>query len=163
MAIDAAPGELELAPLKGEARTLEEWLTTFQLVFVAIDPFTHESAWILETAGRILREYRGADCRVAWLVTGTPDEARRFLGPWAQEVLTFTDPDREAVKAFGLEALPALVHVRQDHTVLGAAEGWDPTEWRDITTELSKRMSWSKPNVPDLGDPAPFEGSPALA
>ncbi|NCY17386.1 MAG: hypothetical protein EBX39_11590, partial [Actinobacteria bacterium] len=34
----------------------------------ALDPFTLESSWILETAGRILTAFHGADCRVAWLV-----------------------------------------------------------------------------------------------
>ncbi|OWY60383.1 hypothetical protein B7486_69480, partial [cyanobacterium TDX16] len=97
MAIDRAPGDLQLDPVQGDGHTLSEWLTTFQMAVVALDPFTHESAWILETAGKMLQHYRGADCRVAWLVTGTDDEAKRFLGPWANEVLTFADPDRKAV------------------------------------------------------------------
>jgi len=161
VAIDRLSGDLELQPIEGEGRTLEEWLTTFQLAVVVIDPFTHQSAWILETAGKILRTYTGADCRVGWLVTGTPAQAGQFLGPWARELLTFADPDRVVVKALELESLPALVHVRQDHTVLGVAEGWDPEAWREVTTELSKRMSWSRPVIPADGDPAAFPGSPA--
>ena len=156
------PADLELAPINGKTRSLRELLTTFHLVFVALDPYTHESGWIIDTASRIFRVYDDADCRVAWLVTGTAQEAREFLGPWSNEILTFADPDREAVKAFGLERLPALVHVRQDLTIAGAAEGWDPVQWRAVTHNLSQVMGWTKPNIPAAGDPAPYEGAPAL-
>ena len=37
--------------------------------FVALDPYTDESAWMLETAGRILKTFEQADVRVAFLVT----------------------------------------------------------------------------------------------
>jgi hypothetical protein len=156
------PGDLRLAPLNGEPRALREWLTLFHLAAVVLDPYTSESAWLLETAGRILRVYDQADCRVAWLVTADAEDSRRFLGPWAREILTFSDPDREAVKALGLERLPALVHVDQSGAVVGAAEGWQPAEWRAVATELSRVMSWTRPVIPAFGDPAPFPGSPAL-
>src|SRR5262245_51392605 len=44
-----APPELELAPVGGEARALSEWVTNFHLVLVVVDPYTNESAWLLET------------------------------------------------------------------------------------------------------------------
>ena len=47
-------------PIQGEGRTLEQWLTTFHLVSVVIDPYTNESAWILDTAARIMRNFTGA-------------------------------------------------------------------------------------------------------
>jgi len=75
------PPDLVLAPINGEGRTLAEWVSIFQLVVVALDPFSNESAWILPTAARILTNYEQADCRIAWLVAGTPDECREFLGP----------------------------------------------------------------------------------
>jgi len=154
-------GEVKLTALGGEARTLDEWLTTFQLVMVVIDPYTHESAWLLETAGRILANFQGADCRAGWLVTADERDARRFLGPWANELLTFADPNRDLVAALELRALPALVHIRQDCAVVGVAEGWEPNEWRAITDELGRAMSWSHPTIPAAGDPGPFKGSPA--
>jgi hypothetical protein len=155
------PPDLDLTPLNGPARTVREWLTTFHLVFVAIDPYTEESAWILPTASRILLTFQEADCRIAWLVAGDPEACRAFLGPWAREILTFADPDRTAIKGFGLERLPALVHLGIDGSVVGAAEGWDPAEWRAVTTNLAKAMSWLPPAVPRPGDPGPFAGSPA--
>lgn len=156
------PPDLALAPIRGTARTVEQWLTVFDLVFVAVDPSAEQSSWILPTAERILAKFHEADCRVAWLVTGSPEEATDFLGSRAERTLTFADPDRAAVQAFGLERLPALVHVGTDGSVMGAAEGWDPLEWREVVTNLAKAMAWIAPVVPAPGDPGPFEGAPAL-
>jgi hypothetical protein len=155
------PADLTLAPINGDPRTIGEWLTTFQLALVVLDPFTNESSWLLETAGRILLHFKEADCRVAFVVTGTSDEARQFLGPWADRVLTFADPDRTVVKGLGLNELPAFVQVRGDRTIAAAAEGWDPEEWRVVATTLAKHMSWSAPLIPSAGDPSPYAGSAA--
>lgn len=155
------PADLRLAPINGEAKTIADWLTTFQLAGVVLDPFTNESAWIIDTAGRILLHFREADCRVAFIVTGTADEARQFLGPWADKVLTFADPDRAVVRGLGLNELPAFVQVRHDLHVAAAAEGWDPDEWRAVADSLAKNMSWSAPLVPAYGDPSPYAGSAA--
>jgi hypothetical protein len=155
------PADLTLAPINGDARTLAEWLKTFQLAIVVLDPYTNESSWILETAGRILTHFRGADCRIAFLVTGPAEDARAFLGPWADKVLTFADPDRAAVQALGLNEIPAFVQIRGDGTIAGAAEGWDPMEWRDVAQGLASAMSWSVPLIPASGDPTPFAGSAA--
>ena len=156
------PPDLVLAPLVGKPRTVREWLTTFHLAFVALDPYTYESAWILETAGRILTTFEQADVRVAWVVTCDADEAQMFLGPWAREVLTFVDPDREVVKGFGLQRLPALVHLGMDLSIVNSAEGWDPHAWRKVTDVLARITAWLGPVIPAAGDPAPFEGTPAL-
>ena len=137
-------------------------LTTFHLLFVCLDPFTDQSAWILPTAAGILRVFQEADCRVAWLVTGTPAESRMFLGPWADECLTFADPNRVAVKAFGLERLPAIVHVGMDGKLVSSAEGWHPMEWRAVTDEVARITSWGAPKFPGPRDPGAFEGSAAL-
>jgi hypothetical protein len=155
------PADLTLTPINGDARSLAEWLKTFQLAIVVLDPYTNESSWILETAGRILSHFRGADCRAAFLVTGSADDARAFLGPWSDKVLTFADPDRAAVRALGLNELPAFVQIRGDGKVAGSAEGWDPLEWRAVAEGLAAVMAWSAPLIPASGDPSPFAGSPA--
>jgi hypothetical protein len=141
---------------------LSQYLTTFHLVMVVLDPFTNESAWILETAGRVLTTFSQADCRVAWLAAGTPEECREFLGPWADRFLTFADPDREAIKALGLERLPAIVHLGMDGSVVAAAEGWHPVTWQAVIDELAAMLQWKAPHLPAQGDPAPYVGSPAL-
>jgi hypothetical protein len=155
------PADLTLAPINGEARSIADWVTTFQLAAVVVDPFTNESSWILETAGRVLLHFREADCRVAFIVTGTADEARQFLGPWADKVLTFADPDRAVVKALALNELPAFVQIRGDLHVAAAAEGWDPEQWSQVAASLAKNMSWSAPLIPAYGDPSPYAGSAA--
>ena len=156
------PADLQLTPVGGEPRTVSEWLTTFHLCVVVLDPFTNESAWILETAGRLLTSYAAADVRVAFLLTSTEAEARQFLGPWAQRVLVFADPDREAVKAMGLEELPAFVHLNLSGAVEDSAEGWDPDGWRRVAENLSRILDWTRPVIPAPGDPVAYQGTPAL-
>jgi hypothetical protein len=160
MASDPAP-DLVLTPVGGEARTIQEWLTTFQLAVVALDPFTNESSWILETAGRLLSNYAAADVRVAFLVTATADEAKQFLGPWTGRVLVFVDPDRAAARGLGLTYLPALVHLNSSGAIEGSAEGWDPDEWRRVADNLSRILGWNRPVIPAPGDPSAFAGTPA--
>ena len=159
MATNPAP-DLALVPVSGRPRTVRELLTTFHLLFVAVDPAGVRSRWIVPTAARVLLEYEQADCRVAWLVAGDASDARRLLGRWASEIMTFTDPELVAVKAFGLETLPAIVHLGMDLTVVNAVEGWDPPAWRALTSELSHRMGWSRPHIPVPADPGPFAGAP---
>jgi len=158
--ISDVPADLELASLTGSARPISEWTTTFHLAIVALDPFTIESAWILGTARRVLSRYQEADVRCAFLVTGTADEARQFLGPLAREFLVFADPDRVAVKALGCTTLPAFVHLNQHHQVEAIAEGWTPADWKAVAANLSDRMDWTTTVIPDVGDPSPFAGSP---
>jgi len=158
--IDVA-ADVPLTSLQGDTRPISEWLTTFQLALVVVDPYTHEAAWILPTAARILTTFAEADCRTAFVVTGPAEDARQFLGPWVNELMVFVDEDRLAVKGFGLDSLPAFVHVDQNHAIVSKAEGWDPAEWRAVATELARVTSWRRPTIPDHDDPAPFPGSPA--
>jgi len=158
---EQVPDSVSLTALSGDVASLDDWLTTFQLAVVVIDPFTSESAWLLDTAGRLLTEFREADCRVAWVVTSDAADARTFLGPWADDLLTFCDPDRSFVAGVGLAHLPAFVHLRQDRVVVSVAEGWDPAEWDAAIGELTRMMSWSRVEVPPPGAPGPFAGSPA--
>lgn len=156
------PADLLLAPVGGTPRTVRQWLTTFQLCVIVVDPFTYESAWLLETADRLLRNYAAADVRVAWLVTATAEEATQFLGPYADGLLVFADPDRDAVKALDLEVLPALVNLNGSGALEGVAEGWDPLAWRAVCENLSRLLHWTVPVIPHAGDPATYAGSAAL-
>ncbi len=155
--------DLQLTALNGKTYSLSAYLIQYQLLAVVLDPFTNESAWVLKTAARILENFDQADCRVAFVVAGaTPDEAKQFLGPFADRILTFPDPDRTIVKAFAFSALPAVVHVDNSGAVVNAAEGWDPDTWQAVTDALAKEMSWTGPVLPAPGDPARFAGSAAL-
>jgi hypothetical protein len=162
------PPDLVLAPLaplgkKATPRPVDDWLTTFHLASVVLDPYTNESSWILKTAVRILEEFRGSHARVNFVVTANADDTRRFMGPLAERFLVFTDPDKEFVKAAGLTALPAFVFVRVDGEVVAIAEGWRPGEWEEVAEAIAATTKWNTPVIPEAGDPHPFAGAPALA
>lgn len=159
----ATPLDLQLTPIDGPARPLGDWLTTFPLVPVVLDPFTPESAWILDTAHRILAHFAGAGCRPCWVLTCDVDEARTYLGPYADEFLTFVDPSRTLATGLGVTAAPALLLVRQDGEVTAKAEGWNSEEWRSVAAAVADLTQWSRPPVPAAGDPAGYSGTPISA
>lgn len=154
--------ELSLKPLGGEARTLSQWITMFHLGSVVLDPYTNESSWILETAVRIMRQFAGAAVRVNFVITCDEDDARTFLGPYADEFLVFCDPDRAIVKSFGLTELPAFVLVQSNGTIPAAAQGWTAADWKEVAAKIAQLTAWSKPTIPAPGDPGSFRGTPAL-
>jgi hypothetical protein len=156
------PPDLVLHQLGRKDRTAADQLKLFHLALVVLDPYTYESAWLLETGARILRNFAGADVRAAFLLTCDEPGAKEFLGPHTDELMCFVDPDRQVVKALGLKELPAFAHVALDLTIVGTAEGWDPETWRPIIENLADVMSWSRPQVPKPGDPVPSEGTKAL-
>ena len=155
------PDDLQLRPLDGEPRDLSEWLTTFHLASVVLDPYTNESSWVLKTAVRILEEFRGSHARVNFIVTADDDDTRAFMGPLADEFLVYTDADRSVVRALGVESLPAFVFVRVDGDVVAAAEGWDPAGWAEVSEAIADTTSWNVPTIPAPGDPGAFAGTAA--
>jgi hypothetical protein len=161
MATDPTP-DVVLTPLNGEPRSIDDWVTLFPLALVVLDPFTYESAWLLEEAGRILKTFTAADVRVGWLTTSSADEARQFLGPWADELLTFVDPGREVVKALSLGTLPAFVVINMASKVEAVAEGWNPAAWRSAVGQLATILDWTKPSIPGPGAPGPYSGTAAV-
>lgn len=155
------PDDLQLAPLDGEARPLGDWLTTFHLASVVLDPYTNESAWVLDSAVRILEEFRGADVRVNFVVTADDDDAKAFLGPLTDRFLVYCDPDRTLVQAMGLEQLPAFVFTRVDREVVATAQGWNGADWHAVAEAIAATTKWNVPTIPAPGDPGAFAGTPA--
>jgi hypothetical protein len=100
---------------------------------------------------------------VNWVVAGTEDDATAFLGPLADEFLTFADPERLYVKALGLERLPAFVFLRVDGQVVAAAEGWNAMEWRKVAESVAEATAWTRAVIPAPGDPQAYAGTLALA
>lgn len=160
------PTDLVLTPLGADgpanSRPVMEFLTTFHLASVVLDPYTNESSWVLRAATRILEQFRGSDARINLIVTAGAQDARTFLGPLADRFLVFCDPDRAAVKAMGLTELPAFVFVRVDGVVAAAAQGWNPPEWEAVADAIAEITWWKSIEVPGPADPGPFRGSPAL-
>lgn len=153
--------DLQLSPIGGKPRALSDWLTTFHLASVVVDPYTNESSWILDTAVRILEEFRGSQARVNFVVTADQRDAERFLGPLTERFLVFCDPDRRFVRATGLTKLPAFVLVRVDGEVAASAEGWSPRQWETVAETIAAAANWNVPTIPAPGDPAPFAGTDA--
>jgi hypothetical protein len=147
----------KLTSSKGVTRTLDDWCTMFHLCLVIL-PDRPEASVFVPIAQRIFATFGDADCRVAFVVTGNEYVAARILGETEARVLTFCDPDKTFVQSLGLERLPAFVHLRQDTTVVAAAEGWDPREWQRVAREVGKAMAWTVPEVTGPGDPAPTSG-----
>ncbi len=160
------PTDLVLTPLVkdglGQGRPIMEWLTTFHLATVVLDPYTNESSWVLRAATRVLEQFRGSDARINLMVTAGANDARAFLGPLAEQFLVFCDPERDVVKAIGLDELPAFVFIRVDGVVAAAAQGWNPPEWEAVADAVAEVTWWKSIEVPGPGDPGPFRGSPAL-
>lgn len=155
--------DLALTDLSGYEATLGVRLMMFNQLSVIIDPYTHQSGWIIPTAARIFNHYSEADIRCSFVVASDADGARSYLGPYADDHLVIVDPEREFISSVGLEFLPALVHIRQDASLAGAAEGWDPGAWLEVLDGVEKTMAWrAQPLLPGPGDPGPFAGTPAL-
>ncbi len=152
---------LELSTSKGVSRTLDDWSTMFQLCLVILPDRPEAAAWI-PVAERISAVLGDSDCRIAFVVTGSPFIASRILGEAGEKLATFVDPDRTLVSSLGLERLPALVFLRQDTTVGAATEGWDPAAWQAVAKEVARAMAWSVPDVAPPGEaiPTPTPGWP---
>jgi hypothetical protein len=150
---------IKLTSTKGVARTLDDWSTMFHLCLVILPP-RPEAEKFIPIAERIFQVFGDADCRTAFCVVGNEFIARGVLGDAEEDHLCFIDPAGEFVTSLGLTHLPAFVHLRQNTTLVAAAEGWDPRAWQAVAKEVGKAMAWSVPTVAGFGDPAPTPGWP---
>src|SRR5262245_5035594 len=118
----------------------------FHLCLVVLPP-RPEAGMFVPVARRIFRVLGDADCRTGFCVVGNEYIARGVLGEAEESYLTLCDPDGAFVQSLGLTRLPALVHLRQNTTVGGVAEGWDPKAWQQVVHGLAQAMAWSEPTV----------------
>lgn len=137
---------IEISDLAGTVRPLDDWQTMFHLCLVVLPDRPPAAEW-RPVITSIFSVFGDADCRTAVCVTGTAPIARRILGDDAERFLVFTDPDRALVSALGLTHLPAFVHLRQDTTLVAAAEGWNPPDWQRVADGLGQAMQWSVPRI----------------
>lgn len=134
----------------------------FHLCLVILPPRPEGALWI-PVAQRIFATLGDADCRCAFVVPAPASVAERVLGPIENQVLTFVDPDLALVHDLDLGHLPALVHLRQDTTIVADAEGWSASAWQDVAKEVGKAMAWTVPEVAGPGDPPSTPGWPVAA
>ena len=104
-----------------------------------------EAAVFIPIAERIFKVFGDADCRTAFCVVGNEFIARGVLGDAEDQYLSFVDPDARVRHEPRAHPPPAFVHLRQDTTLVAAAEGWDPHEWQAVAKEVGKAMAWSVP------------------
>jgi hypothetical protein len=150
---------LKLASTKGVSRTLDDWSTMFHLCLVILPP-RPEAAVFIPIAERIFGHFGDADCRTAFCVVGNEFIAKGVLGEAEAKYLSFVDENGELAASLGLTHLPAFVHLRQNTTLVAAAEGWDPAAWQEVAKGLAKSMAWSAPIVARADDPPPTPGWP---
>ena len=150
---------LKLTSTKGVTRTLDDWSTMFQLCCVVL-PARPEAAAFIPVAKKIFATFGGSDLTCAYVVTGPAEVARRILGPAERDAVTFADPDHALVTSLGLERLPAFVALRQDTSVVAAAEGWNPTEWQAVAKEVARFQKWTTPELTGRDLPPKSAGWP---
>jgi hypothetical protein len=148
---------LQLTSITGVTRTLDDWATVFNLAIVLLPPRPEASAWV-PVIDRIYATFGDSDVRTTVCVSADASIARRILGDAADRWLTFCDPDGALASSLGLERLPAFVHLRQDTSLVNAAQGWSPSEWQRVADELAKKEHWTSPLIAAPGNPRPTPG-----
>jgi len=151
--------QLPLTSLSGATRTLDDWTTVFNLALVIL-PDRPEARAFLPVIERIFATFGDSDVRTVVCVPSTAPITRRIIGDAADRWLVFADPDATLATSLGLERLPAFVHLRQDTSLVMAAQGWSPTEWQKVAAEVARSQHWTTPQVAGRNDPPPSPGWP---
>jgi hypothetical protein len=148
---------LELTSIAGVTRTLDDWATVFSLAIVLLPARPEAAAWV-PVIDRMYATLGDSDVRTTVCVAAGAPITRRIIGDAAERWLTFCDPDLRLASALGLERLPAFVHLRQDTTLVAAAQGWSVSEWQRVADEMAKKQHWISPRIAAPGNPRPTPG-----
>lgn len=148
---------IELTSLGGVTRTLDDWATNFNLSIVMLPARAEASAWT-SVVERIYRTFGDSDVRTTVWIPSTAAIAKRILGDTADRYLTFADPDGALATSLKLDRLPAFVHLRQDTTLVAAAQGWSVSEWQALADGIAKHIHWTSPTISGVNNPAPSAG-----
>ncbi|HET9730344.1 MAG TPA: hypothetical protein VFR41_13015 [Acidimicrobiia bacterium] len=151
--------QLQLTSYAGVTRTLDDWATVFNLAIIAL-PDRPEGAAFVPVIERIFATFGDSDARTIVYVPGAASIAKKILGAAIDRWLVWCDPGGALATSLGLERLPAFVHLRQDTTLVSAAQGWSPSEWQRVADEIAKHAHWTSPLVSGRGDPNPTSGWP---
>jgi hypothetical protein len=149
--------QLSITSYKGVTRTLDDWATVFNLAIVVL-PDRPEGSRFIPIIDRIFATFGDSDVRTIVCVPTTAAITKRIIGDAVDRWLVWCDTERAFVGGLGLERLPAFVHLRQDTTLVNAAQGWSPTEWQRVADEIAKHEHWTTPIVAGRGDPPPSPG-----
>jgi hypothetical protein len=149
--------QVAITSYKGVTRTLDDWATVFNLAIVIL-PDRLEGAQFVPVIERIFATFGDSDVRTIVCVPATPVITKRVLGATVDKWLVWCDPERAFISALGIERLPAFVHLRQDTTLVNAAQGWSPSEWQRVADEIARHEHWTTPVVAGANDPSPTPG-----
>ena len=150
---------VEITSYAGVTRTLDDWATVFNLAVVLLPGRPEAGAWVA-VIDRIYNTFGDSDVRTTICVSANTAITRRIVGDAADRWLTFADPDELLAKSLGIERLPAFVHLRQDTSLVAAAQGWSATEWQKIADSIAKKEHWTSPVIAAPGNPSPTPGWP---
>jgi hypothetical protein len=153
---------LPITSYKGVTRTLDDWTTVFNIAVIVV-PDRPEGAAFVPVIDRIFRTFGDSDVRTIVCVPSTKAITKRILGADVERWLVWCDADHAFIDSLGLERLPAFLLLRQDTTLVTAAQGWSPTEWQRVANEIAAKEHWSTPSVAGRGDPAPTAGWPVAS
>jgi hypothetical protein len=153
---------LQITSYKDVTRTLDDWATVFNLAVIVL-PDRPEGAAFVPVVERIFATLGDSDVRTIVCVPSTKTIAKRILGDAVDRWLVWLDPDRAFVESLGLERMPAILMLRQDTSLVTAAQGWSPTEWQRVANEIARHEHWTTPLVAGRGDPAPTPGWPVAS
>ena len=153
---------LQITSYKGVTRTLDDWATVFNLAVIVL-PDRPEGAAFVPVVERIFATLGDSDVRTIVCVPSTKTIAKRILGDAVDRWLVWLDPERAFIESLGLERMPAILMLRQDTSLVTAAQGWSPTEWQRVTNEIARHEHWTTPLVAGRGDPAPTPGWPVAS
>ncbi|MCZ7531649.1 MAG: hypothetical protein M5U31_15720 [Acidimicrobiia bacterium] len=156
MADDPNPS-LDLTTIRGITRSLDDWTTTFNLAVVVL-PGRPEASTFLPVIERIYATLEDSDVRTTICIAADAAIAHRILGDAVDRWMVFCDPDAGLAAALGLGRMPAFVHLRQDTTVVDAAEGFDPVEWQRVADGIARASHWTSPVVAGPGCPRATPG-----
>lgn len=148
---------LQLTSITGVTRTLDDWATMFNLAIVLLPARPEASAWV-PVIDRMYATLGDSDVRTIVCVAANASITRRIIGDAADRWLTFCDPDQALATALGLERLPAFVHLRQDTSLVEAAQGWSVSEWQRVADDVAKKEHWTSPRIAAPGNPRATPG-----
>jgi hypothetical protein len=153
---------LPITSYAGVTRTLDDWATVFNLAVIVL-PDRPEGAAFVPVVERIFATLGDSDVRTIVCVPSTKTIAKRILGAAVDRWLVWLDPDRAFIESLDLERMPAILMLRQDTSLVTAAQGWSPTEWQRVANEIARHEHWTTPLVAGRGDPAPTPGWPVAS
>jgi hypothetical protein len=148
---------LQLTSITGVTRTLDDWATMFNLAIVLLPARPEASAWV-PVIDRMYATLGDSDVRTIVCVAANASITRRIIGDAADRWLTFCDPDQALATALGLERLPAFVHLRQDTSLVEAAQGWSVSEWQRVADDVARKEHWTSPRIAAPGNPRATPG-----